>query len=68
MASDIMLYRSTHVPVGVDQVQHLELSNKITERFNKLFKISYFPEIKYIESPQPKVMSLTDPDKKMSKS
>ncbi len=61
MASDILIYRSTHVPVGVDQVQHLELTNKIRERFNKVVKEQYFPHVKYVEAPRTKVMSLQNP-------
>lgn len=68
MAVDILLYRANHVPVGVDQLQHLELTNKYGERFNKQFKTSFFPKVKYVESKHPKIMSLTDPFKKMSKS
>lgn len=68
MASDILLYRSTHVPVGVDQLQHLELTNKIRERFNKVVKEKYFPHVEYVEAKKAKIMSLTQPDKKMSKS
>lgn len=68
MASDILLYRSTHVPVGVDQLQHLELTNKIRERFNKVVKERYFPHVEYVEAKKAKIMSLTQPEKKMSKS
>lgn len=68
MAVDILLYRANHVPVGVDQLQHIELTNKYSERFNKQFKTDYFPKVKYVESKFPKVMSLVDPEKKMSKS
>jgi tryptophanyl-tRNA synthetase len=68
MAVDILLYRSNHVPVGVDQLQHIELTNKYGERFNKQFKTSFFPKVKYVESKFPKIMSLVDPTKKMSKS
>ena len=45
MASDILLYQTTHVPVGEDQVQHLELSRDIAERFNRLFG-DMFPQPK----------------------
>ena len=68
MATDILLYRANHVPVGVDQLQHLELTNKFGSRFNKQFKTDFFPRVKYIESQFPKIMSLIDPTTKMSKS
>jgi tryptophanyl-tRNA synthetase len=68
MASDILLYRATHIPVGLDQVQHLELTASIAERFNQLFATNYFPRPNYLEAKLPKVMSLSDPNKKMSKS
>ena len=68
MAVDILLYRANHVPVGVDQLQHIELTNKYSQRFNKLFKTNFFPKVRYVEAEFPKVMSLVDPAKKMSKS
>jgi tryptophanyl-tRNA synthetase len=68
MAVDILLYKATHVPVGIDQLQHIELTNKYSERFNKQFRSNYFPKVKYVEAQFPKVMSLVDPLKKMSKS
>jgi tryptophanyl-tRNA synthetase len=68
MAVDILLYQANHVPVGVDQLQHLELTNKFAGRFNKQFKTTFFPKVRYVESSVSKVMSLTDPSKKMSKS
>ena len=68
MAVDILLYQANHVPVGVDQVQHIELTNKYAERFNKLSKSRFFPKVNYLESQFPKVMSLVNPEKKMSKS
>jgi tryptophanyl-tRNA synthetase len=48
MASDILLYRASHVPVGVDQLQHIELTNRYGERFNKQFKTDFFPKVKYV--------------------
>ena len=42
-AADILLYKSTHVPVGDDQVQHLELARNIAEKFNKFYKKNVFP-------------------------
>ncbi|MEZ4927894.1 MAG: tryptophan--tRNA ligase [Saprospiraceae bacterium] len=67
-AADILIYHANQVPVGKDQEQHLELARNIAERFNKLFKCDYFalPECLFTEIP--KVMSLADPIKKMSKS
>ena len=48
MAVDILLYQANNVPVGVDQLQHIELTNKYAERFNKLSKSKFFPKVKYI--------------------
>ena len=70
MAADILLYKATHVPVGADQKQHLELSRDIAQKFNKDFKCSNFfplPE-PLISKNISKVMSLRDGTKKMSKS
>ncbi|GMM35962.1 tryptophan--tRNA ligase [Saccharomycopsis crataegensis] len=67
-AADILLYRSTHVPVGDDQTQHLELTRTICESFNKTYKNYNFPQPKTILAPTKKVLSLRDPTKKMSKS
>ncbi len=70
MAADILLYKATHVPVGADQKQHLELSRDIAQKFNKDFNCKDFfplPEpliLKHIS----RVMSLRDGTKKMSKS
>ena len=69
MAADILLYRATHVPVGEDQKQHLELSRDIAGAFNRQFGVDYFP----LPEPQifgaaTRVMSLRDGTKKMSKS
>ena len=70
MAADILLYKATHVPVGADQKQHLELSRDIAQKFNNDFKCKNFFPI-----PEPlisknisRVMSLRDATKKMSKS
>jgi len=65
--ADILLYKGTHVPVGKDQVQHVELARDIARWFNKRYK-KYFPETKVLLTEIPKVMSLLDPEKKMSKS
>ncbi|MBN8973712.1 MAG: tryptophan--tRNA ligase [Rhizobiales bacterium] len=78
MASDILLYRATHVPVGEDQKQHLELARDIAQKFNNDFSESiaanghnatYFPLPEpVITGPATRVMSLRDGSKKMSKS
>ncbi|HRI01212.1 MAG TPA: tryptophan--tRNA ligase [Saprospiraceae bacterium] len=67
-AADILIYHADYVPVGKDQDQHLELSRNIAQRFNHQFKKEYFihPEALYTETP--KILSLADPSKKMSKS
>ncbi|HUF77765.1 MAG TPA: tryptophan--tRNA ligase [Thermoanaerobaculia bacterium] len=67
-AADILLYRAARVPVGEDQVQHLELTRRIGRRFNALVGRDYFPEVEPFLSPAPRIMSLADPSKKMSKS
>jgi tryptophanyl-tRNA synthetase len=67
MAADILLYSSTVVPVGDDQVQHLELTRTIARKFNRLFGET-FREPKPLLTETPRIMSLTDPKKKMSKS
>lgn len=66
-AADILIYRADFVPVGRDQVQHLELSRNIAVRFNKMFG-SFFPEPAPLLTEIPKLASLADPEKKMSKS
>ena len=70
MAADILLYKATHVPVGADQKQHLELSRDIAQKFNKDFNCKDFfplPE-PLIHKNISRVMSLRDGTKKMSKS
>ncbi|VVT43585.1 uncharacterized protein SAPINGB_P000050 [Magnusiomyces paraingens] len=71
-AADILLYKSTYVPVGEDQSQHLELTRHICATFNKKYpgadKKPIFPEPKTIFAPFKKISSLRDPSKKMSKS
>lgn len=66
-AADILLYHGEVVPVGVDQVQHIELTRDIARWFNKKYS-EYFPETKAKLTEIPKVMSLLEPEKKMSKS
>ena len=78
MAADILAYRATHVPVGEDQKQHLELTRDIAQKFNVDFAASiaengfgdaFFPLAEpLIQGPAPRVMSLRDGTKKMSKS
>ena len=70
MASDILLYKATHVPVGADQKQHLELTRDIAQKFNKDFNCKDFfplPEPLILKNIS-RVMSLRDGKKKMSKS
>ncbi len=66
-AADILMYKTDAVPVGQDQLQHIELTRKIARFFNNKFGET-FPEPKDIITETPKIMSLTDPTKKMSKS
>jgi tryptophanyl-tRNA synthetase len=66
-AADILIYKADFVPVGKDQEQHLELSRNIAVRFNNQFG-QYFPEPQPLYTEVPKLMSLADPEKKMSKS
>ena len=70
MAADILLYKATHVPVGEDQKQHLELARDIAQKFNNDFKAEgFFPQPEpLIQGPATRVMSLRDGTKKMSKS
>ena len=70
MAADILVYHATHVPVGEDQKQHLELTRDIAMKFNNDFNApGFFPETKpIIEGAATRVMSLRDGSKKMSKS
>ena len=70
MAADILLYKATHVPVGADQKQHLELSRDIAQKFNNDFNCkNFFPLPEPLISKNiSRVMSLRDGTKKMSKS
>ena len=70
MAADILLYKATHVPVGADQIQHLELSRDIAQKFNKDFNCKdFFPLPEPLISKNiSRIMSLRDGTKKMSKS
>lgn len=67
-AADILIYRADYVPVGKDQEQHLELSRDLARRFNSQFGVDFFPEPAALFTATPKLMSLVDPMKKMSKS
>jgi len=69
MAADILLYKATHVPVGADQKQHLELCRDIAQKFNSDFKKNIFPIPEpLIQKNISRIMSLRDGTKKMSKS
>ena len=68
MAADILLYQTDVVPVGKDQLQHLELSRDIGERFNRLYSDTFVIPEPYIAKSGDKIMDLQDPTKKMSKS
>jgi tryptophanyl-tRNA synthetase len=69
MAADILLYHATHVPVGEDQKQHLELTRDIASKFNHDYDVNFFPITEpVIEGTGTRVMSLRDGTKKMSKS
>ena len=68
MAADILLYDSNLVPVGEDQKQHLELTRDLAERFNSRYGETFVIPEPYIAKKGARVMSLTDPTKKMSKS
>lgn len=68
-AADVLIYKGTHVPVGEDQKQHLELMRDVAGAFNRFYQQDYFP----LPEPQipkeaPRIMSLRDGKKKMSKS
>ena len=68
MASDILLYQTELVPVGADQKQHLELSRDIAIRFNNRFGETFKIPEAYISKATARIMSLAEPDRKMSKS
>jgi tryptophanyl-tRNA synthetase len=69
MAADILIYHATHVPVGEDQKQHLELTRDIAAKFNHDYGVDFFPLTEpVIEGAATRVMSLRDGSKKMSKS
>lgn len=69
MAADILIYKATHVPVGEDQKQHLELTRDLAATFNTRYDVDFFPQPEpVIAGPAPRVMSLRDGTSKMSKS
>ncbi|SEO95244.1 tryptophan--tRNA ligase [Paenibacillus sp. OV219] len=68
MAADILLYQATHVPVGDDQKQHLELTRDLAERFNSRFEQLFTIPEPIIQTIGSRIMGLDDPSKKMSKS
>src|SRR5829696_5903436 len=68
MAADILLYRTDLVPVGQDQKQHLELTRDLAERFNRDFGETFTVPEPFIQKLGGRIMSLSDPLKKMSKS
>ncbi len=68
MAADILLYQADVVPVGIDQKQHVELTRNIAERFNQLFPDTFTVPEPVIPQTGARIMSLQEPDKKMSKS
>ncbi len=68
MAADILLYQADLVPVGIDQMQHLELTRNLAERFNNIYGNVFTVPDAYIGKVGAKIMSLQDPMKKMSKS
>ncbi len=67
MAADILIYKSNFVPVGKDQLPHIEFSREIARKFNRTFG-KVFPEPKALLTRGARIMSLTDPEQKMSKS
>ena len=68
MASDILLYQADLVPVGADQKQHLELARDLAGRFNTQYSDTFVVPEPYIPKAGARIMSLQDPEKKMSKS
>ena len=69
MAADILCYHATHVPVGEDQKQHVELTRDIAAKFNHDYGVDFFPLTEpVIDGPATRVMNLRDGSKKMSKS
>ncbi|KAL5533490.1 MSW1 [Sanghuangporus sanghuang] len=67
-AADVLAYKTTHVPVGDDQQQHLELCRDLAESFNRSTNNSLFPLPETVFNPAKRILSLKDPSAKMSKS
>ncbi|KAK4123253.1 Nucleotidylyl transferase [Parathielavia appendiculata] len=67
-AADILVYRATHVPVGEDQRQHIEFARECVTNFNHTYKTDYLVAPQTLLSPSKRIMSLTNPTQKMSKS
>ena len=68
MASDILLYKTSLVPVGVDQKQHIEITRDVAERFNQIYGETFVIPEPYMPKAGTKIYSLAEPTKKMSKS
>lgn len=68
MAADILLYKANLVPVGQDQMQHLEITRDIADRFNKIYGETFVMPEGYVRKSSAKIMGLQDPTCKMSKS
>ncbi|MDY3918512.1 MAG: tryptophan--tRNA ligase [Candidatus Limivivens sp.] len=68
MAADILLYQADVVPVGIDQMQHLEITRDIAQRFNSIYGETFTIPQAYVGKTGAKIMSLQNPEKKMSKS
>jgi len=66
MAADILIYKANFVPVGEDQIPHIDITNEIVKKFNRLFGETFDPVKPYLTEGA-KIMSLQDPQKKMSK-
>lgn len=68
MAADILLYQADLVPVGADQMQHLEITRDLAERFNNLYGKTFVIPEGYVRKSSARIMGLQDPKQKMSKS
>ncbi|MEA5039582.1 MAG: tryptophan--tRNA ligase [Clostridiaceae bacterium] len=68
MAADILLYQADYVPVGADQKQHVEIARDIAARFNSIYGQTFLLPEPYIPAMGAKIMSLAEPERKMSKS
>ncbi|KAI1106327.1 tryptophanyl-tRNA synthetase [Jackrogersella minutella] len=67
-AADILVHRATHVPVGDDQQQHIEFARECVKNFNYAFEKDVLIRPEIVTAPSPRIMSLSDPESKMSKS